>query len=208
MRLNVLHGSRPYVAPVAPASIGEPDPRYPRNNRNQPEFGSVILTLDHLISSSKDHNVHFKAVYSTQTAAEALLSLMHDYYPSLGAPSLAINNMATFEILKKLDENPSEAIALYFVPVVVDRFGGNIVQVVLSPVALQRLTTHPAFGNGSALLAMDALVGAVQTLAAAAVKQTGELPPLLLMSLEDKPADRGAAQRDSANFEQRVAAQA
>jgi hypothetical protein len=197
MRLNILSASRPYVAPVV-AVEGEPDPRYPRNARNQPEFGSVLLTLDHLIGSSQDHNVHFKAVYSTQTPAEALLSLMHDYYPAHGAPGLAIKDMATFEILKQLDDKPESAIALYFVPVVVDRMGGNIVQVVLSMIALQRLIAHPAYGNGSALLGMDALVGAVGSIAKAATEQTGSLPPLLLLELQDRAADREADQRVSA----------
>lgn len=200
MRLNVLHASRPYVAPVQPVE-GEPDPRYPRNSRGQPEFGSALITLDHLIASPTDHNVHFKMVYSTQTAAEALLSLMHDYYPSLGAPGLAIKDMSTFEILKQLDEDPANSIALYFVPVVMDRRGGNIVQVVLSMPALQRLVTHPAFGNGSALLGLDSLVGSVAQYAEAAKAQHGGLPPLMLMQIQDQASDRAAPQRASAAAE-------
>lgn len=194
MQLSILKAARPYVAPVQ-ALEGEADPRYPRNNRNQPEFGSVILTLDHLLDNSSFH-VHQKCVYSTETPAEALMSLMHDYYPNLGGPKLAMD-AATFEILKQLDSNPSEAIALYFVPVVVDRMGGSIVQVILGLTALQRLVAHPAFGNGSSLLAMNSLVGAVASLAARTAQQVGGLPPLLLMSLEDKANDRAAEQRET-----------
>lgn len=187
---NLLRGTRPYVAPRPIVNDGEADPRYPRNNRNQPEFGSVLLTLDHLLTNYRDHHVKIKAIYSTETAAESLLSLMHEYYPKLGAPALAIKDMATFEILKQLDDDPINSIALYFVPIVVDRFGGSIAQVVLSQTALQRLVTHPAFGNGSSLVAMDALVGAVTSLAAATVKQTGVLPELLLLQLQDAPEGR------------------
>jgi hypothetical protein len=195
---NLIRGTRPYVAPAPALAEGEADPRYPRNNRNQPEFGSVILTFDH--TSQRENSIHIiqKCVYGTETAAEALLSLMHDYYPSLGAPALAINDMATFEILKQLDSDPENMIALFFVPVVVDRMGGNFVQVILSMIALQRLIAHPAYGNGSALLGMDALAGAIQAIAQATVKQQGELPPLLLLELQDKAVDRAAEQRVSA----------
>lgn len=195
MRLSILKAARPMQqAYVPPAALdGEPDPRYPRNNRNQPEFGSVLLTLDHLVAAD-DLHVHQKAVYSTQTAAEALMSLMNEYYPSLGAPKPNLD-AATFEILKQLDEDPVNSIALWFVPVVVDRRGGMIVQVVLSNAALQRLVTHPAFGNGSALLAMNALVDAVSSLALKTAQQVGQLPPLLLMQLQDQASDRQEPQR-------------
>jgi len=196
---NLLRGTKPYVAPQPIVSDGEADPRYVRNARNQPEFGSVLITLDHLIARGTDHHVRVKVVYSTETAAESLLSLMHDYYPQHGAPSLPIKDMSTFEILKQLDEDPANNIALYFVPVVVDRQGGNIVQVVLSNIALQNLVVHPAFGAGSSLLAMDALVGAVTRIAEAAIKQAGLLPELLLLQLQDKAVDRQAEQRETVN---------
>lgn len=193
MQLNILKAAQPFVQPVQTATEGEVDPRYPRNNRDQPEFGSVLLTLDHLLDNASFH-VHQKVVYSTETPAEALMSLMHDYYPSLGAPAMGFDP-ATFEILKQLDINPESNIALYFVPVVVDRKGGLIVQVVLSLVALQRLVAHPAFGNGSSLLAMNALVGAVASLVARSVQQKGTVPPLLLMELQDHATDRQEVQR-------------
>lgn len=197
MLLSILKAAAPQAAFVPPiVNDGEPDPRYPRNNRNQPEFGSVLLTLDHLLDSS-DFHVKQKAVYSTETAAESLMSLMNEYYPSLGAP-LPNFDAATFEILKQLDESPLDSIALWFVPVVKDRMGGMIVQVVLSNAALQRLVTHPAFGNGSSLLAMNALVGAVASLAARTAKQHGGIPPLLLMQLQDHAADRQEDQRQAA----------
>jgi len=190
---NLLRGTKPYVAPQPIVSDGEADPRYVRNARNQPEFGSVLITLDHLIARGTDHHVRVKVVYSTETAAESLLSLKH------GVPSLPIKDMSTFEILKQLDEDPANNIALYFVPVVVDRQGGNIVQVVLSNIALQNLVVHPAFGAGSSLLAMDALVGAVTRIAEAAIKQAGLLPELLLLQLQDKAVDRQAEQRETVN---------
>lgn len=195
---NLIRGTKPFVPPAPIASDGEADPRYIRNARNQPEFGSVLITLDHLIARDNDHHVRVKCVYSTETAAESLLSLMHDYYPQHGAPSLPIKDMSTFEILKQLDEDPANSIALYFVPVVVDRTGGMITQVILSNVALQNLVAHPAFGAGSALLAMDALVGSVLKLAEAAIKQMGHVPELLLMQLQDKAVDRADQQRASA----------
>lgn len=191
-RLSILKGARPYVAPVQ-AVEGEVDPRYPRNNRNQPEFGSVLLTLDHMVDSDGFH-VHQKCVYSTETPSEALMSLMHDYYPKHGGPALNLDK-STFEILKQMDASPEEAIALYFVPVVTDRTGGTIVQVILSLLALQRLVAHPAYGNGSSLMAMNNLVTAVMAIAARTAQQVGGLPPLLLMSLENKAADRQAEQR-------------
>lgn len=198
MRLSILKAANPqqpqYVPPAT--NEGEPDPRYPRNNRNQPEFASVLLTLDHLMDASTLH-VHQKCVYSTETAAEALLSLMHDYYPSLGGPALSMD-ISTFEILKQLDEDPINSIALFFVPVVKDRKGGMIVQVILSVVALQNLVAHPAFGNGSSLLAMNALVDAVSNLALKTVQQTGQVPPLLLLQLQDQAADRVEPQRATA----------
>lgn len=195
---NLLRGTKKFVRPLPIVNDGEADPRYPRNNRNQPEFGSVLLTLDHLIANDRDHHVRVKAVYSTETAAESLLSLMHDYYPQHGAPALAIKDMATFEILKQLDDDPEHNIALYFVPVVVDRTGGCITQVVLSQIALQNLVVHPAYGNGSSLLAMDALVGSVTRIAQAAVEQVGQVPELLLLQLQDHATDRQEEQRATA----------
>lgn len=194
MRLSILKAASPN-RPMPIVENGEPDARYPRNAKGQPEFGSVILTLDHLVESSDIH-YHQKAVYSTETAAEALLSLMHDYYPKLGAPALSMDK-ATFEILKQLDDSPDDSIALFFVPVVRDRTGGLIVQVILSQIALQRLVTHPAYGNGSALLAMNELVNTVVTLADRTVQQVGKVPPLLLIQLQDA-ADGRAEQRASA----------
>lgn len=187
MRLSILKPANPAAEqfirpPVVEDAI--PSSAYPHNNRNQPEFASVILTLDHLIDSSGFH-VHQKAVYSTETARQALTSLMKNYYPSLGASAPVLDD-ATFEVMKSLDEDPMNAIALYFVPVPIrDRRGGVIAQVILSNVCLQNLVAAPAFGNGSALLAMNALVNSVTDLALKARQAIGTIPPLMLMKLED-----------------------
>lgn len=181
MRLSLLKAAT--AAPVLTQVIeeGEPDARYPRNNRGQPEFAAVLLTLDHLLDADNFH-VNQKAVYTTRNPAEELIHLMNNVYNDQRASF--INSPATFEILKQLETDPDHSIALYLVPSTTrDRTGGLIAQVILSMPALQKLVLHPKFGDGSSLLAMNALVDAVAMLAQRAIIQTGEIPPLLLMQL-------------------------
>lgn len=182
MRLSLLRAASA-AAPVMtqPVQEGEPDARYPRNNRGQPEFAAVLLTLDHLLDSDPFH-VNQKSVYTTRNPAEELIHLMNNVYQD--NRSNFINSPATFEILKQLETDPDHSIALYFVPSTTrDRTGGMIAQVILSLPALQKLVLHPKFGDGSSLLAMNALVDAVTLLAQRAIQQHGEIPPLLLMQL-------------------------
>lgn len=187
MRLSILKAAS--AAPIMPnVPEGEPDARYPRNNRGQVEFASVLLTLDHLLDSDPLH-ANQKAVYSTRTPAEMLIHLMNNVYHD--TRDGFTNSPATFEILKQLDTDPDSSIALYFVPATTrDRTGGLIAQVVLSMVCLQRLVTHPKFGDGSACLAMNALVDAVALMAQAHARQTAKAPVLLLMQLQEGPGDQ------------------
>lgn len=192
MRLSILKAAGtpiPLAPPPPPASVGEPHEAYPRNNRNQPEFGSVVITLDHLLDSD-DFHVKQKVTYSTEQAHQALHSLFH-YYKD---PRQDITNSeATFEVMLALRNNPDTSMALYFVPAETrDRKGGLIVQVVASMLALQRCVNAKSMGDGSALLGMNALVNAVQDLAGMAMKKMGAIPPLMLLDLSEEAPTKEA----------------
>lgn len=157
-----------------------PSLAYSRNARGVPEFASVVITLDHLFNSDPLH-VKQKMVYSTETAEEALASLF-DYY---GETSL-LGLKSTRQILNELDSDPTHSIAIYLVPANMrDRKGGMIVQTVCSTAALHRLTNHPAFGDGSSLVAIDALTGFL----ARTFGRPG-MTRLALIKLEDEPGEQ------------------
>lgn len=186
-RTDRYFGTKDAEATAVEQAFPTPDPRYVFNNKGQPIFASVLLTLDHLLDSDPLH-VHQKCVYSTQMPDEALVALMKDYYQD----SNLLTEPGTLDAILKLRASPDNCFALYFVPVTTtDRRGGMIAQVVMSTIALHRLMTHPAFGDGSDLLAIDRLVHACSTLAAKASQMNnGKLPPLLVMELtEGNPAE-------------------
>lgn len=181
---------------------------YPRNARGKPEFGSVTLTLGHLFKADPFH-VKQPMVYSTETAEDALDSLIHYY----GDTSL-MGLKSTREVLNALSTDPLHYIAVYTVPLhlsmaasIRSNLGGPltdygvavtegaikaitstvpgdglIMQVVCSTAALHRLTNHPAFGDGSSLVAIDALTGMLSETCSKGVPAR-----LLMCKLEDEP---------------------
>lgn len=186
MRLSILKSTA-----AKPLHIEFPDEQpsdlYPKNIKAQPEFGSVLLTLDHLLTQNASRfHVHQKCVYSTETAAEALVSLIGTYYPKAQGLGPQMVDPSTMEAVNELKKDPDNTVALYMVPrEVSDRFGGPIVQVVASLIALQNLVAAPAWGDGSALLGMNALVVNVTEMALQASNRLGFVPSLMVMKLVD-----------------------
>lgn len=176
MRLSILRSaapSRPITPPILMEDNVVPHPDYPVNAMGQPEFASVILTMDHMLERDSFHCSQ-KAVYSTERPDEALVSLF-DYYRE----EELIRRSITREILLDLRNEPNATMAAYVVPAwkvaalaaerldlnivannpgAVQKAENNIVQVILSQQLLSRLTHHKDFGNGSSLMAMNNLV--------------------------------------------------
>lgn len=186
MRLAILKSTEAKPLHVA-FPEGDPSDLYPKNIKGHPEFGSVLLTLDHLLTKNASRfHVHQKCVYSTETAAEALVSLMSVYYPKAQGMAPQPLDKATLEAIAELKRDSDNTVAVYVVPrEVSDRFGGPIVQVVASLIALQNLVAAPAWGDGSALLGMNALVQNTSELAVQAANQLGLVPSLMVMKLVD-----------------------
>lgn len=164
-------------------------PDYPRNGNGDPEFGSVVLTLDHMLYRHPFHVVQ-KMVFSTQDSEEALLGLM-EYYHEDHVKLMP----STLDLLVRGRGNQEGSIYIYTVPVTNlpphpghvpsgSVSGAVIVQAVLSTPAFYDLINHPDVGKGSSLLAVNWLVEAIVSFLEAQKVAQGAWPPLSLFQLE------------------------
>lgn len=182
-------GPPPQDTPAPEPSVA-PGREYPKNSKGDPEFASVVLTLDHLLFADA-HDVVQKFVYSTKDAEGTLLALI-DYYKESQIKLLP----STLDLLVQGRMNPEGSIYLYSVPLTnlpatpgripsgQPNTGGVIVQVVMSTPAFYDLINHPDVGRGSALLAVNWLVETVTGFLEGLKKAKGAYPPLSLFQLE------------------------
>lgn len=151
---TLIRADEPVDVADTEAASERPNKEYVTNAAGQPEFASVILTMDHMTDSDPFH-VHQKVLYGTETADAALASIVQNYYKdaNLSGSGLLVDAMI------RLRDNPVGVVVAYVVPArFTDRFGGSIVQAVMSTRTLNALTASPEIGRGSSLVAMDRLV--------------------------------------------------
>lgn len=152
---------------------------YPLNADGLPEFASVTVTLDHLLTRDPRHVIQ-KMVFSTQSVEESLAGLF-DYY---GDGRAAMSMGSNLDLLVKGRSDPEHTAYLYAAPVQTrDRMGGIIVQVVMSTAAMGHLVNHKEGGKGSSLLAVNLLVELASNALASAKAQLGAFPALSLVEL-------------------------
>lgn len=146
------------------------------NANGDPEFASIHLTLDHMTGSG-----HQKVVLDMGTAEDTLYELF-DYY---GERQRIMALPSTLNQIVEARLNPERGIFLYVVPseLATDRFGGLIVQAVMSTVAWVELIKHPDYGNGSEWRTINKLVDAFKVILEEQRARLGELPALTFLSL-------------------------
>lgn len=157
------------------------------------EYQSVVITLDHLLYR-KDGHMTTKAVYSTEEAEQALLSLLRYY----GEADLAAVP-STLDIFIRGRSNKQGSVYLYVVPAGPTRSNGEanqglIVQAVMSTETLQFLISHPYLGSGSFANAVKKLVDQIlKTMGDLRDATNGSFPKLTLLSYSEEPEPDEAA---------------
>lgn len=179
----------PAANPVPPPQEASRSP-YALNSNGDPEFSSVLLTLDHLLYAHPIHVVQ-KMVYSTMDVEGTLLALL-DYYKEPQVKLLP----TTLDLLVQGRSNPEGTIYVYTVPVTnlpatpgripsgQPNTGAVKVEVVMSTPAFYDLINSPDIGKGSSLLAVNWIVEAVTGFLEGIKKAKGAFPPLSLFQLE------------------------
>lgn len=134
----------------------------------QPEFNSLVATIDHL-SQINDGETRQKFVASTQSVTASLLALFAYY-----GESAMMANERTIDLFTQAaqDEN---VVFVYRTP-------ANI-QIVTDMETWNFACTDPALGNGSMLVATDALMQMTANAEGQIVQQFGGVVPLFYFSL-------------------------
>lgn len=186
------HKEQPQVPPAQPheeTPIPPPAAPYSLNANGDPEFASVLLTLDHLLYAHPIHVVQ-KMVYSTMDVEGTLLALL-DYYQEPQVKLLP----STLDLLVQGRSNPEGTIYIYTVPVTnLPATPGRVpsgqpngavkVEVVMSTPAFYDLINSQDVGKGSSLMAVNWIVEAVSGFLEGIKKTKGAFPPLSLFQLE------------------------
>lgn len=159
---------------------------YPRNEADQPEFASIVITVDSVGNNPElGDDVVQKIVLSTQDLISAI-SANAAYF---GEPALLANpSNARMLVEAGRRENP---VFVYTTP----REG--TIQIITSTATWDMLVQHPLFGRSSNLLACDKLQGLVATVQSDMQQFAGGFAPLLLLDLSDIDEDHA----DSASSE-------
>lgn len=142
---------------------------YPTNLDGTPEFGSILLTLDHLTNRA-DHHVVQKFVLSTELQDETLLALFR-YYKE----EHLLTRASTIKLLQEAAKT-DYPIYVYTTP--------QNIQILASTAAWDTLVQSPDGGQGSALLAVDFITSHIARIhGELAERNGGEFVPLILLSL-------------------------
>lgn len=164
--------------------VTPPPPSFRKNAKGQPEYASIILTLDHLMENTSGH-VNTKMVLSTEDVETALHSLW-EYY---GETSSILSMKSTLDQMVEYRMAPDRGIFLYVTKDVTDRFGGLRLEVVMSTDLFSALSMHPNFGDGSEFVLIQKLTEQfAQVLAVVNKSRGGEFPPLTFLGLEGQLA--------------------
>jgi len=156
---------------------------YPQNEDGSPEYGSVIITLDHLSAGREgDPNVRNKMVFSTEDEIQTVISLFA-YYQNISATS----NAAVVKLLGSAANADFPVIVYSPAAIEGTDFQGNT-QIVLPMPSFSRLLSHPDFGNGSMLMMVDGLAKYVSAMAMEMAPE-GQAVPLFFFELEVAPVE-------------------
>lgn len=174
-------------------AVATPAPVFRKNAKGQPEYDSIIITMDHLMENDTGH-VNTKMVLSTEDAEAALFSLF-DYYGERARISALTS---TLDLLVQNRMSLEKGIFLYVVPSETrDRFGNLILQVVMSTNLFAALTRHPDFGDGSEFILIQKLTEHFAKILAAINKSNGgNFPPLSYIGFEEQVAGPKEAPRE------------
>lgn len=161
---------------------------YPQNEMGQPEFASVIITVDSISLQAEGDDVTQKLVLSTQDTLTAL-SKNTAYF---GEPNL-LSQPANLQTVAGASKNPNP-VFVYVTP----REG--VIQIILGTPTWDMIVQHPAFGNSSCLLASERLQQVIANQLGLLAEMTGGFPKLLALNLspekfeedEDKVAEEQA----------------
>lgn len=164
----------PAAAPAARESV------YPTNINGDPEFASILITIDHAFNAKKEgligHHVIQKAVYSTQLATETLWSLF-DYYGDEKVQRAS----STVEIIGRAYNR--DAVFIYTTP-------NGLTQILMGTNTLDYLREHDKFGGGSFLMTVNRLVEGVRQLYEDVMNQGAKgIPPLSCVFASDLTGD-------------------
>jgi hypothetical protein len=153
-------------------SVNKQSHPYPSNANGDPEFASVLVTLDPKFISRGDHHVVQKMVYSTQMPEETVLSLFKYYGEAEFAQRPDIVEILGNGFLKP---------AVY---VYTTRLG--VMEICLGTGVLRTIIER--IGRGSALLG---IAGLIEQIVSPMLEQTkaargGEIPPLFMAQLSEE----------------------
>ncbi len=142
---------------------------YPSNINGDPEFASVLVTLDPNFNNRRDHHVVQKMVYSTQLPEETVPSLF-SYY---GEPDLA----RRADIVEMLGRGFGQ-MSIY-----VYTTKRGVMEICLGTNSLALIIQR--MGKGSSLLGLQALTEKVVGPMLEQVKRAkgGQIPPLFMVQL-------------------------
>jgi hypothetical protein len=137
-------------------------------NQPQPEFNSLVATIDHL-SQINDGETRQKFVASTQSVTASLLALFAYY----GESKFAVNER-TIDLFTKAAQ-AENVVWVYRTP--------ENIQIVTDMDTWNFACTDENVGNGSMLVATDALMQLTANAEAQVVEQCGGVVPLFFFSL-------------------------
>jgi hypothetical protein len=156
-----------------------PNADLPQNAAGEPEFASLILTIDHLTLRPGRH-IHQKLVLSTQTAIAAL-SALADYYGQHDQ----VKHSEDFLEIVAASGRASDPVFVYTTP--------ENVQIITSTPTWDGLVQSPAFGRTSSLVASQKLLELVAKVSAeAAERNRGGIPRLFMFELSPTDPDAGS----------------
>lgn len=159
---------------------------YPRNAADEPEFASIILTLDAVSNNPQlgDHVVQ-KFVLSTQDSVEAL-SNVAGYF---GEPDL-LSRPANARLLMEAGRR-TNPVFVYLTP----RAGTT--QIITSTPTWDMLVQHPSFGRTSALVTSEKMQQVIAQHISNVASYAGGFPELHLLDFSNIDEDAEAQQRES-----------
>lgn len=172
------YSQEPKADPLPPAPPVVEAPEY---------YGSVLITMDHIMLQKR--GVH-KHVFSVESAQETLNSLV-SYY---GDETLFTSN-STWDLIRQAGMNPQGTIWVYAIPAdqapahpghakSIQETDARIIQVILPYDAFVHLIQSEQIGNGSHLKAVEWVYNTVSSLMQGSKAQRGGLPKLSIFQLE------------------------
>lgn len=155
-------------------------PGYARTPNGQPEYDSVLITIDSVVANAPGTDVIQKFVMSSQSAVAALMGNI-SYF---NEHELLAHSPKTIELLQAAGREAN--------PIYVYTPGARgvpvCVQVIMSAETFMGLVEHPDFGAGSMMMTAEKIEETVARLTDGIVSERGGYPPLFFFSPSLEPA--------------------